>query len=290
MAAPDRPLPFPGIFPDLSPVRIVDVGATPLAGPAPPPYANLLKAGLARVVGFEPDPDGLAELNRKKGPHETYLPHAVGDGRVHELKICNSPGMSSLLEPNRDLLSCFHGFSEWGGVQKRVPVTTVRLDDVSEIEAMDFLKIDVQGAELLILEHAQKRLADCLVIQAEVEFLPMYENQPQFSEVEMFLRQRGFVVHRFAPLVSRVIRPMIVNRDVYAAGSQILWSDAVFVRDFTRLGGLSAEQLLKYAFIVHDVYGSFDLALRVLMEYDRRVPGAAHAKTYSDRLTNVKPA
>lgn len=289
MAGADRPIPFAGIFPNPPTVRIVDVGATPLHG-EPAPYKNLLNSGFARVVGFEPDPDGLAELNRTKGPHETYLPHVVGDGLVREFKVCWSPDMSSLLEPNRSLLSYFQGFPEWSAVQKRVPVTTVRLDDVSEIKAMDFLKIDVQGAELMVLEHAQRLLADCLAIHTEVEFLPMYENQPLFSEIEPFLRRRGFIVHRFSPIASRVLKPMLVNKDVRSAGSQIFWADAVFVRDFTRLAELSAEQLLKYAFIVHEVYGSFDLALRVLMEYDRRVPGAAHAQTYSDRLTGAKPA
>ena len=56
------------------------------------------------MVGFEPNPDALAELNRKKGPHETYLPHAIGDGQTHQFKVCRAPGMSSLLEPNRALM------------------------------------------------------------------------------------------------------------------------------------------------------------------------------------------
>ncbi len=290
MSAKNQPFFFHDLFSELPPINIVDIGAHPLTELDPPIYQTLLKGGFARVIGFEPERTGLTELNRTKGPHETYLPYVIGDGQTHEFKGCWSAGMSSLLEPNRDLLSFFHGFPEWGTVQQRIPAPTVRLDDVSEIRAMDFLKIDVQGAELMVLEHAQRLLADCLVIQAEVEFLPMYKDQPLFSEIEMFLRRKGFVVHRFAPLASRVLRPMIVNRDVHASGSQIFWADAVFVRDFTRLAELSAEQLLKYAFIVHGVYGSFDLALRVLMEYDRRVPGAAHAQTYSDRLTGAKPA
>jgi hypothetical protein len=51
---------------------------------------------------------------------------------------------------------------------------------------------------------------------------------------------------------------------------QQLWGDAVYVRDFTRLAELSPERLLKYAAIVHDVYQSYDLAHKALMEYDRR--------------------
>ena len=269
------------IIPEIPPVHIVDIGATPLDG-EPPPYARLLKDGFAWVVGFEPDPDGLAELNRKKGPHETYLPYAIGDGQTHQFKVCRAPGMSSFLEPNHDLLSYFHGFPNWGTVVRRMPVATVRLDDVSEIENIDFLKIDIQGAELMVFEHAQKRLANCLVIQTEVEFLPMYEGQPLFSEVELFLRRHGFLIHKFDPLKSRAIQPMIVNNDIYAGFSQIFWADAVFVRDFTRLQVLSPEQLLKLALVMHDVYGSHDIVLRALMEYDRRSNDSKHAERFME--------
>ena len=276
------------ILPGLPLVQIVDIGATPLDG-EPPPYARLLKDGFARVIGFEPDPRGLAELNRKKGPHEIYLPYVIGDGRTHQFKVCRLPGMSSLLEPNRELLSYFHGFPEWGIVERRIPVATVRLDDISEIENIDFLKIDIQGSELLVFEHAQKRLANCLVIQTEVEFLPMYEGQPLFSEVELFLRRHGFFVHRFAPLVSRVLQPMKVNENIYAGLSQVFWTDAVFVRDFTRLQALDPEQLLKLALILHDVYASHDIVLRALMEYDRRNNDSAQASRFMTALNNRAP-
>jgi len=80
-------------------IKIVDVGANPIDGVAP--YAPLLEGGHAEVVGFEPNPEALAELKRNKGPREVYLPHAVGDGGRHELRFCQAAGMSSLLEPGR---------------------------------------------------------------------------------------------------------------------------------------------------------------------------------------------
>ena len=78
-------------------VKIVDIGANPLDGT--PPYEVMLRSGDADIVGFEPNPEALAELNTKKGPTETYLPYAVGDGRRHTLHFCQAPGMTSLLEP-----------------------------------------------------------------------------------------------------------------------------------------------------------------------------------------------
>jgi hypothetical protein len=64
--------------------------------------------------------------------------------------------MSSLLRPNKHMLSHFPKFGEWGHVVKKIPVSTRRLDDIAEISAMDFLKIDAQGSELSVVRHSQR--------------------------------------------------------------------------------------------------------------------------------------
>jgi len=249
-------------------IDVVDIGANPIDGVAP--YKSLLDGGHARVVGFEPNPDALARLNSQKGPNEKYLPRAVFDGSEQKLKVCRAEGMTSLLEPNADLLHYFHGFPEWGAVQRRVPVSTVRLDDEKEIKNIDYLKIDIQGAELEVFRNGVNRLRNCLVIHTEVEFLPMYKDQPLFSEVELFLRGHGFTFHRFYPLVSRTVQPMLVNNDKFAGLSQIFWADALFIKDFTKLDRLSERSLKKLALILHDCYGSYDIALRALMAVDAK--------------------
>ncbi|MDJ0611496.1 MAG: FkbM family methyltransferase [Kiloniellales bacterium] len=261
---------------------VVDIGAR--AGRGGSPYRKLLDAGLARVVGFEPDPEALEQLRAQSGPRERYLPYAVFDGKTRQFRVCQAPGMSSLLEPNSELLRYFHGFPEWARVRERVDVETVRLDDVSEIEGMDYLKIDVQGAELEIFRHGIEKLSDCLIVHTEVEFLPMYVGQPLFSEVELFLRGLGFRFHRFAPLVSRMIQPLQAGQDLYAGLSQIFWADAVFVRDFTKLESMELPQLKKMALALHEIYGSYDLALRCLMACDAR-SGTDYAPAYAKTLS-----
>jgi len=253
------------------PVHIIDVGANPIDGQ--PPYAPLLAAGTATVLGFEPNPEALARLQAMKGDRETYLPHAIGDGREHRLHVCAAPGMTSLLRPNPAVLDRFHGFPEWGRVVEEIPVATVRLDDIPEARGADMLKIDIQGGELMAMRHAEALLQDLLVIQTEVEFLPLYKDQPLFSDVDQHLRARGFVLHRFFPTVSRTIAPMVVNNSIYEGMSQLVWADAIFVRDFTRLETFSERQLLAAATILHDCYGSLDLVLHLLGEHDRRTGG-----------------
>jgi FkbM family methyltransferase len=262
-------------------VKVVDIGANPID--SAPPYAPLLQAGDADVVGFEPNRNALAQLNRMKGPNETYLPYALGDGARHTLHMCAAPGMTSLLTPNPQVLNLFHGFPNWGKVMSTEEVDTVRLDDIPETAGIDLVKIDVQGAELMVLKNGIERLRKVLVIQSEIEFLPMYVGQPLFADVDTFLRSQGFVLHRFYPIVSRVIAPLLVGNDIYAGMSQQVWGDAIFVRDFTRLDLLDADQLLRMAMLLHDCYQSIDLVHFLLLEHDKR-SGGRLAATYLDNL------
>ena len=147
-------------------------------------------------------------------------------------------------------------------------LSTVRLDDVSEIDNVDYLKIDIQGAELEVFRNGTDRLRDCLVIHTEVEFLPMYEGQPLFSEVEIFLRKQGFTFHRFEPLISRIVQPMLINNDPRGQLNQATYADAVFIKDFTDFEILSSEQLKIVALILNDIFGSLDIAHRALMAHD----------------------
>jgi FkbM family methyltransferase len=249
-------------------VKVVDIGANPID--APPPYAGMMLAGEVDLIGFEPNPEALAELHRRKGSHETYLPYAVGDGQRHTLYVGQAPGMTSLFRPDPAVLNLFHGFPQWGRVRCTRMVDSVRLDDVEETIGAEFLKIDIEGGELMAFSHAQNRLREILVIQTEVEFLPLYSGQPLFSEVELFLRKRGFMLHKFDAINTRVVRPMLVNNDIRAGLSQVMAADAVFIRDLTTLEMLADSQLLVMARILHDCYQSLDLVYHLLVEYDRR--------------------
>jgi hypothetical protein len=98
----------------------------------------------------------------------------------------------------------------------------------------------------------------------------MYEEQPLFSEVELYLRELGFVFHKFDPLVSRILQPMTLNNDIRGQLSQVTYADAVFIKDFTKFDQLSSKQLKKIALILNDMYESFDIVLRALMAYDTK--------------------
>jgi FkbM family methyltransferase len=246
---------------------VVDVGANPFNGDLP--WAALLAAGLCTVVGFEPHPEALAALRAQAGPLQRFLPDVLGDGGPHTLHLCRASGMSSLLPPDPERLSLFRRLPALAAVVERVPVSTRRLDDVAELGPVDLLKLDVQGSELTILRHARNRLAEVVMVQVEVSFVPLYQGQPLAWEVEAHLRSHGFVPHTLASVDQRPLAPLHVT----AGAGQLVEADVVYVRDPGALDALTSPQLQHLAVLAHGVVGAVDLAYRCVDRLARR--GAA---------------
>jgi hypothetical protein len=268
------------ILPPFGKIQVIDVGAMDLGGEI---YDPLVKAGIASVLGFECVQAECDKLNAMARESRAYLPYAIGDGTVRAFHECNFPMTSSLLEPNSGLLDRFQNLENLTQVVKKHTFATKRLDDIAEITGVDFLKLDVQGAELDVMNGGDRVLAEALVVHTEVEFVEMYKGQPLFAEVDQRLRRSGFVFHKFAGVAGRTFKPMVVNNDVNHCLSQMLWADAVYVKDFMALDRLPAEKLLRLAAILHMVYGSFDLAMQALLAYDRQYSSAL-APAYLHRL------
>lgn len=242
---------------------VVDVGANPIDGD--PPYKAMLAAGLCDVTGFEPQAQALARLEQRKGPRERYLPYALADGTERTLHVCQLEGMTSLLVPDPEHLALFNLFPTWGTVKERIPLTTRKLDDIAEITALDFLKMDVQGAEREVLAYGHAKLRETVVIQTEVSFVPLYKNQPCFGDMDLALRALGFLPHSVTGTKIWPISPMVVGDAPNRGIRQLLETDLVYVRDFTRADNMSAEQWKHLALIAHHCYGSYDLALKAIL-------------------------
>jgi FkbM family methyltransferase len=258
------------LFDLLKPERltsVVDIGANPIDGD--PPYKEMLRHRGCRLTGFDPHPVALERLNAAKSDLETYLPYAIGDGGVHTLKVCRGIGFASLLQPDDLALSHFPQFPELGRVISEITLATRRLDDVAEIESIDFLKIDIQGSELSVFQNGRSRLAATVAVQTEVSFIPLYKKQPVFGEVDLELRGLGFVPHMFTAINKKMIAPMVPPQP-HVALNQLVEADIVYVRDFTRPERMDSEQLKHLALIAHDCYGSFDLAANSIHHLIRR--------------------
>ncbi len=113
-------------------------------------------------------------------------------------------------------------------------VPSVRLDDWAAchgIERIDILKLDLQGYELEALRGAEKLLAKGIAcIYLEVNFTAAYEGAPTLTDLDLFLRQRGYRIHNF------------YNQHSWTRDGQLSGGDVLFVRN-----AIKAQQSLRQA-------------------------------------------
>ena len=150
-------------------------------------------------------------------------------------------------------------------------VETVSLDHFvksNNLGKIDFIKIDVQGAELDIFKGGTKTLSDVLKIVCEVEFVEHYENQPLFGDVCEFLAREDLMFNKFLGFGGRALKPIVLqNNPNYA--SQYIWSDAVYIKHVLKIPELDKAELLKLA-VLSAVYGSADLVHYCLSIFDKK--------------------
>ncbi len=249
-------------------------------------YSPLLETGKTRILGFEPDEVECDKLNASGDNNRKYYPHFVGDGRKATYYETNMTMTGSLFEPNTELLSKFQNLNELTTLVATHEVETVRLDDVDGIDNVDYIKIDVQGAELSIFENGTRALGQSMIVHTEVEFVEMYKKQPLFANVDTFLRSQGFQFHTFSNYGSRCLKPFTIEDNVNKGLNQRLWADAVYVRDFMKFEGLADNKLIKLAVVLNDVYQSFDYAYYILAHLDKK-NNTGLATDYVERINNA---
>jgi FkbM family methyltransferase len=265
-------------------VRIADVGANPVNVPA---YADLLAAGGCEVIGFEPQPDAFAALESSRGAHEIYHPVAVGDGTRKELKIVVGGGLTSLLEPDAVSMTAL-GKAKWTQVLDRVPLDTVRLDDVADLGAVDLLKIDIQGGEVDVFRGAKAALSGAVAVICELRFYPLYVDEPMLGGVDNELRAQGFHLHKLIS-TSKALLPTS-QRDrlrTQRIADQLVDGDGVYIRALPLLKTADDQTLMRLALLASSVFGSHGLALHLLDQLAaRKAIPADLAARYVDRLPN----
>ena len=252
-------------------LTIMEIGAAPLTGQREPLHELLDTFPGSQIIAFELDPRLCAELNRKAPRGLRYFPTALG--RTEETRPLYEtvhPMCTSLYRPNEALLACYNNL-EIASLKSIGSVETVSLDRFTadhQITDIDFIKIDIQGAELDVFQGGRRALRDLVALVTEVEFVPVYLDQPLFGDVCRFLSEQGLMFHKFMGLAGRTLRPTIANDDPNFA-IQHLWGDAMFVRDVPTLAQLSPRKLLKLAVLSY-LYESSDLTIHCLRLYDER--------------------
>ena len=194
------------------------------------------------VYGFDADEEACEVSNAWVAQTaipwvEHHFPLVLSDtAQEKSLYITNLVHCSSLYAPHESYLNRFLGMKEGIQLDCELTVETTTLDDFCEAEnipGIDFLKIDVQGADLDVLRGASRLLErSVLGVMIEVEFTPLYQNQPLFSEIDAFLRSQGFMLMDLIMEDSWCRRPRSISPLQSAQNNgQLLWADALYIRD-----------------------------------------------------------
>jgi FkbM family methyltransferase len=202
-----------------------------------------------RLYGFEPDETECDRLNHGDDRVATYIPIALGSSTGEQrFYVTNDPFCSSLFSPIDELVRERPRLTEMS-VKEVTTIQTQTIDDwvdQSGIGDLDHMKIDAQGAELAILEGSARSLGSVRSLNLEVQFSRLYKGTPLFGDIDLFLRERGFVLWRLGELShcgfdnasANFEVPEIFNYDsrrvdVSTGGGQLLWANAYYVRQET---------------------------------------------------------
>jgi FkbM family methyltransferase len=162
------------------------------------------------LFAFEPDPVSFAPLSAKYKTPAPFLsaelsPLALAD-KATTMKFYSAkhPSMSSLLSYDREMFNTYTGrmadsaqWVEGFTTREEIEVQTETLDYWAasmQISYIDFLKLDTQGSELMILHGAADLLRNKQVgvVFAEVSFAPLYKEQCSFTELDLWMQHCGY--------------------------------------------------------------------------------------------------
>ncbi len=162
----------------------------------------------ARVLCIEPRQGPQRELRslaaRLPGIHVTG---DVLDATERSAVFHESDAQSSLLKNSRG--------RAFGTVRE---VRTTTLDHIIRrlgLPYPDFIKADLQGAELDFLRGASECLRHAQAVVLEVLFIPFYEAAPLAADVFAFMRDRGFRCYDFLLMWHRPLDGALAFADVF---------------------------------------------------------------------------
>jgi len=244
----------------------VDVGAM---GGLPRKWLPL--ANYMDVIGFEPD---LREFNMLVNRNNTgikYFNYALSDKSSNFVYyITQGHGKSSIYKPNTDILSHYEDAQRFCVIKEdRLTSSRVKgLDFLFEenfVNDLDFIKLDTQGSELLILKGGEeKAIPKIFGMQIEIEFIEMYKGQPLFRHVDEFLDAKGFTLIDLR-------RQYWKRKDYYQyrGKGQLIFGDALYFKKidvfFNEMSMLKDKECVRAkvlkSIIVCVVYKMFDYAV-----------------------------
>lgn len=256
-------------------VTLIDIGA---AGAIEPRWKKI--EPVLNYIGFEPDERSRISLEQKENNclKYTILPYALWETKGNiAINLCKAPQVSSYYPPNREFLDLFPNPKRFD-IESSETLDTEKLDDLN-LASADFMKIDIQGGELNALRGGVSLLEKTLGLELEVEFLPLYSQQPLFGEISEFLSKSGFQFIDFVSLIRW-------QRHAHKGFGQCMFADALFLRSpemLIQIPGLDNTTLSKYLSICL-LYNRYDMIDRII-----DLIGSEKAEVFRDFMNAIEP-
>lgn len=270
------------------PFTLIDIGASGGLNPRWQPFLSLLK-----TVGFEPDVKEFSQL--KNSSQQIWLDKAISSKKEKKtLYVTKSQTNTSLLKPNLDLLHQF----QWSPTEPQdnhtiineIEVECESIDNLVSFHQLqpDYLKIDTQGSELDILQGAKDSLKNHLfVVECEVEFAPIYQDQPLFADVDLFMRSQGFYLHDFGNFLSMKPRGLA---GIGGAKGRLISADALYFKDLSRVPVEELDNKKIHSLILgYLVYGYPELGIQLLLALKEKKKPAHNSEALIEILRRLKP-
>jgi FkbM family methyltransferase len=127
----------------------------------------------------------------------------VGLGRIDgtvEFYRTKHPGCSSCLIPNSNVLSEYP-ISGWFNIVKKEVITIRSFHSLLKdgvVPIPDYIKLDVQGYELQVLEGFKESLNGVHGVELECHFRPLYDGQALFHEIYEVMRNHGLKLRKIS--------------------------------------------------------------------------------------------
>ena len=176
------------------PATVIDVG---VAYGTPELYEAFPAARHLLIEPLEEYAEALGLIARRHGA-ELVLAAAGPEPGTATINVHRAPALSSTLGAWRN--------GDADSTAREVPV--VRVDDAvaeRELPAPYLLKVDVEGAELRVLDGAQRVLEQTELVLLEVSLFELVPGSPLLHDVVAYMRERGFVVYE---LYGGHVRPL----------------------------------------------------------------------------------